>query len=219
MKPLLAFLALALSLTSLGQPSASTTKPWTYWWWMGSAVDSVNISDQLEQFSKAGLGGVHIIPIYGVKGYENQFKDFLSEDWMRMVSFTIDRATSLGLGVDLSLGTGWPYGGSMVTQEMAAKRLDTRNISGKMKEVPVIPTLQKVKRAAPGGEGWVLDYFDQKHVQAYLTHFDSVFQHSDYPFRPRAFYHDSYEVYGADWTNNYPNQFEDLMGSAPIERA
>src|SRR5262245_7721214 len=40
-----------------------TTRPWCYWWWMGSAVDKTNITRQLEQFHDAGLGGVHIIPI------------------------------------------------------------------------------------------------------------------------------------------------------------
>ena len=41
-------------------------RPWTYWWWMGSAVNEAELTRHLEDYHKAGIGGVHIIPIYGV---------------------------------------------------------------------------------------------------------------------------------------------------------
>ena len=44
------------------------SKTWTRWWWMGSAVDKKNITRSLIAFEKAGIGGVEIEPIYGVKG-------------------------------------------------------------------------------------------------------------------------------------------------------
>lgn len=47
------------------QPEA---RPATRWWWMGSAVDEVNLTYNLEEYAKAGLGGVEITPIYGVQG-------------------------------------------------------------------------------------------------------------------------------------------------------
>ena len=47
-------------------------KPWTYWWWMGSAADKENIVWNLKKYKEAGLGGVHIVPIYGVKGGRRQ---------------------------------------------------------------------------------------------------------------------------------------------------
>ena len=89
-------------------------KPWTYWWWMGSAVDSQNITYNLEKFSEAGIGGVHIIPIYGVKGYEEKFIDFLSPKWMKMLEYTSKECERLDLGLDMTLGTGWPFGGPNV---------------------------------------------------------------------------------------------------------
>ena len=46
----------------------SENKPGTYWWWMGSAVDKENLTYNLESLAGAGIGNVHIIPIYGVKG-------------------------------------------------------------------------------------------------------------------------------------------------------
>src|SRR4051812_49520144 len=49
-----------------------TAKPWTRWWWPGSAVDGPGITKQLEQFAAAGIGGVEITPIYGARGAESR---------------------------------------------------------------------------------------------------------------------------------------------------
>ncbi|MBE9510824.1 MAG: glycoside hydrolase [Bacteroidetes bacterium] len=92
-------------------------RPWTYWWWMGSAVDKENLSQLLETYNKAGIGGVHVIPIYGVKGDEERFIDYLSPEWMEMLQFTVTEAKRLGMGVDMSCGTGWPFGGPSVSVE------------------------------------------------------------------------------------------------------
>lgn len=104
----------------------SETKPWTRWWWMGSAVDSANLKQNLIDLHKVGIGGVEIAPIYGVKGEEANFIDYLSPKWMNMFSYTTKIADSLGMQVDLTLGTGWPYGGPQVTPEFAATKLITQ---------------------------------------------------------------------------------------------
>ena len=59
--------------------------PGTYWWWMGSAVDREDLTYNLEGLQKAGIGNVHIIPIYGVEGQEENYIDFLSPAWMEML--------------------------------------------------------------------------------------------------------------------------------------
>ena len=56
----------------------SQNKPWSRWWWQGSAVDAQNLSWMMEEYKKAGLGGLEITTIYGVKGHEKEFIDFLS---------------------------------------------------------------------------------------------------------------------------------------------
>src|SRR5262249_12914739 len=80
-------------------------RPWCYWWWMGSAVDKTNITHQLQQFHDAGLGGVHIIPIYGAKGYEDKYISYLSPKWMEMMGHTVSEARRLDMGVDMTTGT------------------------------------------------------------------------------------------------------------------
>ncbi len=101
----------------------NTTKPWTRWWWQGSAVNKTDLAWNLEQYQKAGLGGVEITPIYGVYGYEKEFIDFLSPQWMDMLAHTLKEAKRLGLGVDLANGTGWPFGGPWVKNDDASKTI------------------------------------------------------------------------------------------------
>lgn len=72
-------------------------------------------------------------------------------------------------------------------------------------------TRQKVKRAAPGGEGFVLDHFNKKAVMRYLEKFDKAFTNSCVAY-PNTFFNDSYEVYGANWTPSLFNDFERLRG-------
>src|SRR5512142_1748612 len=93
--------------------------PWTRWWWLGSAVDKDDLTRQLTLFQQAGIGGVEICPIYGAKGYEKQFIDFLSPQWMAMLAHTTAEAGRLGLGVDMTTGTGWPFGGPSVVPDDA----------------------------------------------------------------------------------------------------
>lgn len=107
-----------------GWPEISaTTKPWTRWWWLGNAVDSANLKTNLEDLALAGIGGVEITPLYGVKGYEDKFIQYLSPRWMNMLEYTVNEAHSLGMKVDMVQGTGWPFGGPQVTPQYAASKL------------------------------------------------------------------------------------------------
>lgn len=187
----------------------STTKPWAYWWWMGSAVTKDGIRQNLQEYAKAGFGGMHIIPIYGVKGEESKFLPFLSKEWLDMLDFTLQEARKNNLGIDLTLGTGWPFGGKNVSLQDAAQTFKVQEQDGKYTLV-ITPTNQKVKRAAPGGEGLVVDPFNKAAIERYLQTFRVAFGQKKYPIR--AFYNDSYEAYGANWTANFFQRFKELRG-------
>ncbi|MFV0566002.1 MAG: glycosyl hydrolase [Flavobacteriaceae bacterium] len=246
--------------------SENTNKPWTRWWWMGSAVDSINIKQNLIALNKVGIGGVEIEPIYGVKGEEDNFIDFLSPKWMNMLSYTTKIADSLGMQVDLTLGTGWPYGGPQVTPEFAATKLITQTYQVNkgetfFKEIKVespkekhpatlkhllaygkngnyqdlTPQLknntinwtatddnytlyaifigktgQKVKRAAPGGNGFTLDHYSKNALNAYVQPYNEALK--NFNGKIRAIFNDSYEVYGTDLTPNFFEAFKKLRG-------
>ena len=72
-------------------------------------------------------------------------------------------------------------------------------------------TRQKVKRAAPGGDGYVIDHFDHQAVAHYLQHFEQAFAKSGDAY-PHSFFNDSYEVYKANWTPTLLEEFEKRRG-------
>ena len=102
------------------------SKPWIRWWWHGSAVNEPDLTAALEAYQKTGLGGVEITPIYGVRGAEDQFLDFLSPEWMEKLVYTLAEAKRLGLGVDLANASGWPFGGPWIGEEAACKNIVAR---------------------------------------------------------------------------------------------
>jgi hypothetical protein len=99
--------------------AANTAKPWAYWHWLGSAVDPENLRREMQRYSDGGMGGMHVIPIYGARGYEERYIKFLSPRWSEMFSVTLKEARRLGMGVDMTLGTGWNFGGPDIGDRLA----------------------------------------------------------------------------------------------------
>ena len=104
-------------------PITHETRPWTRWWWLGSAVDEAGLTAELDALRAAGLGGVEITPIYGAAGAESRFVPFLSARWMELLEHTLREAQRVGLGVDMATGTGWPFGGPWVNEADACRSL------------------------------------------------------------------------------------------------
>jgi len=103
------------------------TKPWSRWWWMGNSVNPSDLKAAMEAYSKAGLGGLEITPIYGVHGYEDKFIKFLSPEWIDQLKYTLQEGKRLDMGVDLAMASGWPFGGLWVTPEDACKYMSVQS--------------------------------------------------------------------------------------------
>jgi hypothetical protein len=238
---------------------SATEKPWAYWWWMGSSVTKDGITANLKKMADAGFGGVHIIPIYGVIGDEDNYIPFLSPEWMAMLVHTTKETKRLGMGTDMTMGTGWPFGGQGVDSLHAAKQMILHKyaLNGKQTDIKkyisadtkgfalyneagkpvfssrpdVFPenkvrknaktlivleekmTNQQVKRAAPGGEGLVADFFSKEAMQHYASPFINRFEETQFTDgRLRSVYNDSYEVYGANFTDDFLEAFETKRG-------
>ena len=71
--------------------------------------------------------------------------------------------------------------------------------------------VMKVKRAAPGGEGLVIDHFDRQAVANYLKHIEGAFERTKTPY-PHTFFNDSYEVADATWTPTLFDEFAKRRG-------
>lgn len=181
-------------------------KPWTRWWWPGSAVDKASLTHQLEQVTAANLGGVEITPIYGATGYESRYIDFLTPKWMEMLEHVGHEGQRLNLGVDMATGTGWPFGGPWITPEFSNTKMVLKD--GKLAGEP---TKQMVKRAAPGDEGLVIDPYSPEALKRYLAPFDKAF--ANFPRGlVRSQFHDSFEYYFASWTPELTRVFQQMNG-------
>ena len=209
------FIIFSLLFSPAGAQSWPTPLPeakaGTRWWWLGSAVDRQGLEWNLSEYAKAGIGAVEITPLYGVQGNEKNELSFLSPAWMQALKDVEDIARQKGIEVDMNCGTGWPFGGPTVPLEEAACKAVFKKTKGEDgKTVFTLETgrtKQEVKRAAPGGEGWVMDHFDRTAVKHYLERFDKAFAASDVAW-PHTFFNDSYEVYGANWT---PTLFDEFL--------
>lgn len=301
--------ALALSLGTYGANAQITwpgitnqTKPWARWWWEGSAVNKKDLTWNMENLHSAGLGGMEITPIYGVKGRESEFIQYLSPKWVDMLKYTLQEAKRLDMGIDLANATGWPFGGPWVTDADASKELFWKNYDLKggekltepvtyiqqplirsdgvapkitdlvepiasnknlqlmaldqvrfEKRIPLTVLMaydgkgqainltdkvaadgklnwtapegnwklyalymgwhgKMVERAAPGGEGYVIDHFSKPAVEHYLARFDQAFAGKGIAGKGvvgglRGFFNDSYEVDDARGQSNFTPEF------------
>ena len=67
-----------------------------------------------------------------------------------------------------------------------------------------------MKRAAPGGEGWMLNLFYPHAMDDFLKPYTAAFANYTGP-KPRAQYHDSYE-YRSDCSPDFFAEFEKRRG-------
>jgi hypothetical protein len=268
-------------------------KPWTRWWWEGSAVNQADLTVNMQKYHDAGLGGMEITPIYGIKGQESKFIQYLSPQWISMLKYTLQEGKRLDLGIDMANATGWPFGGPWVDDETASKNMQMEAYTVKggesLKEpvsyvqqpmvtaegkAPAITDValpiaanknlqqmalgqvrfqralplqvlmaygtdgqiinltgkvdasgklnwtapkgadwslyaifmgwhgKMVERAAPGGEGFVIDHYSKPALSSYLDHFDQAFKAGNVT-GIRSFFNDSYEVDDARGQSNF----------------
>jgi hypothetical protein len=199
-----------------------------YWIWHGPAVTRSGIDRDLQNMRRAHISGATVLPVYPLlpdddkRGIRNQ--PFLSPEFLEMLAYAASKARDLGLTLDVTLGTGWPYGGPWVGPELAARMIRQRaakdglrpgeDAVGRVgdKVIVSVPTGMRVKRAALGGEGFVLDPFNPQALQRHLQQAGEKLHQALSGAGVRAYWCDSLEVYDANWTADFPEQFRRLRG-------
>ena len=190
---------LLLAASLLSWPAATQdSKPWVYNWWMGSAVDEKGLEAQCAALEEGGFGGFHVIPIYEARGWEAKTRRFLSDEWMRAFADAVRIGKAHGLGVDLTMGCGWCFGGPQLRAEQGCWKLESTP-DGQPPYVTWKLTGQKVKRAGPGGQGPMMDPFSKSAMADFLKPFTAAFD-APSASRPLHVYHDSWEYFGAGWS-------------------
>ena len=97
------------------------------WWWFGPSVTRAELERELQTMKAGGIGGVEVQTTYPLEldnpltGFRNY--SFLSDEHLDALRFASEKARELGMRFDLTLGSGWPYGGPTVPITQAAGRL------------------------------------------------------------------------------------------------
>ena len=103
------------------------------WWWFGPAATRPEITRELEQMKSAGIGGVEIANLYPLAlddpktGFHST--PYLSPEHLDALRWANDEAHRLGLRIDLTLCSGWPYGGPHIPVTQAAGKLRVETLA------------------------------------------------------------------------------------------
>ena len=246
------------------------------WWWFGTAVTQPELTREMELMRAGGIGGFEVQQTYplqldgalpGVKNHK-----LLSPEHLDALRFTAAKAKELGLRMDLTLGSGWPYGGPQISRQEAAGALHAlapvsvspgqiqvavparrgseagdivAALLGPLPHAPAgsspylplevrgdaallppdlsgatnatfytlgLPGLVYVKRAAYGGEGYIVDHYSPEAVAKFIKEIaqPAIQACGDHP--PHAIFCDSLEVAGENWTPNFLAEFQQRRG-------
>lgn len=266
-------------------PSANY-RPFVRWWWNGNKIEKTELARELKLLKDAGIGGVEINPISFPSNTDDMgitSVEWLSDEWIDLLKFTLEEAKKLGLTCDLLAGTGFPFGAEFLEGEeraqvvvVAVKKLEgpiktefslfdifkeadpatLSPYSGRkmeLLELNIVPdplngidevtrltdkvangvikidlpkgkyalyglvkidAFMRVIQGTIGGNGPVLNHYNQRAVQKYLNKITNTIQGKIGPLAPyiRSFFVDSLEMEGANWTSDMMAEFKKRRG-------
>jgi hypothetical protein len=103
---------------------ASNYRPFVRWWWNGNKIEKTELARELKILKDAGIGGVEINPISFPSNTEDMgipSVEWLSNEWIDLLKFTLAEAKKLDMTCDLLAGTGFPFGAEFLEGEERAQ--------------------------------------------------------------------------------------------------
>ncbi|MEO5912134.1 MAG: glycosyl hydrolase [Pelobium sp.] len=111
-------------LYKLFKNPTSNYRPFVRWWWNGNKIEKTELARELKILKDAGIGGVEINPISFPSNTDDMgipSVEWLSDEWVDLLKFTLDEAKKLGMTCDLLAGTGFPFGAEFLEGEERAQ--------------------------------------------------------------------------------------------------
>lgn len=103
------------------------------WWWFGPAVTLAELDREMAAMKAGGFGGFEVQPVYALStddpasGIVNS--PYLSDPFLAALRHTSETAQVLGMRMDVTLGSGWPFGGPHVPISQAASEIRKVDLS------------------------------------------------------------------------------------------
>ena len=113
-------------------------RPFVRWWWNGNKIEKTELARELKLLKEAGIGGVEINPISFPSDTDDMgipSVEWLSNEWIDLLKFTLSEAKKLDLTCDLLAGTGFPFGAEFLEGEERAQVVVTavKKLTGPLK--------------------------------------------------------------------------------------
>ncbi|WP_031231371.1 glycosyl hydrolase [Asticcacaulis sp. YBE204] len=96
-------------------------RPMVRWWWFGPKVSDAEIVREIKAMKQGGFGGFELAALYPLELDGNQ--PYLSDQHLAALKRANETGRAEGLRVDVTLGSGWPFGGPHITADLAAARV------------------------------------------------------------------------------------------------
>jgi hypothetical protein len=97
------------------------------WWWFGAAVTKPELAKEIRAMKQGGFGGFEVQPVYPLTlddpehGLVNL--PYLSDGFLDALRFAAETGRAEGMRFDLTLCSGWPYGGPHIPIGLASGSL------------------------------------------------------------------------------------------------
>lgn len=104
-------------------------RPWVRWWWPGNDVSEPELRREVALLSENGFGGAEIqVFSAGLKPKVSKEElgrrlSFDGPSFYQHLAAVMDEAGKRGMTIDLTLGSGWPSGGTHISPDQGVKTL------------------------------------------------------------------------------------------------
>ena len=211
MKPFKSFAICLLFMVSCSQPKPimySSSKPMTRWWWFASEIKKEDVASQLDWVKANGFGGVEVAWIYPLNRMKKDTVNitprqaWLSREWSDVVEYTKKYGDSLGLSVDFTFGSLWPFGDLQVKPEESTQSFGN----------PEFRQWITVSWDYPK-KGLVLDHLNKKAFEHYASRMGKALEPAMKTGKPSSIFVDSWEVDTRNlWTLGFDSIFKAQFG-------
>ncbi|HEX8302087.1 glycosyl hydrolase [Sphingomonas sp.] len=122
-------------------------RPMMRWWWFGPAVTHDEIDREIRAMKAGGIGGFEVQPVYPLApdGAEPGLVNlpYLSDGFIAALRHAGTTARAEGMRIDVTGGSGWPFGGPHIPVSQAAA-------SVRLERIPVPAGASDIKLPAAG---------------------------------------------------------------------
>jgi hypothetical protein len=149
-------------------------RPFVRWWWPGLDVEKKELLKELQELDEQGFGGAEIQAfLFGIPGnirseHASKIHRFAPNPfYYEMLEIVCQEAKNRGFTIDLTIGSAWPPGGTMIKDEDSLQTLliGTSIVDGSKSISVPIPPIQinsyyKYRNLMKGLMGPILEKFD-----------------------------------------------------------